>query len=72
VDSYRPLDYQVFVLRFWREAASGTWRGQIVHLPDQQAAAFANWEQAQTFVGRFVSQVDGGDLSSTGVDVKPA
>jgi hypothetical protein len=54
VDSYRPVEFQVFVLRFWREGTSGTWRGQIVHLPDQETAAFADWSQAVAFVGRFV------------------
>jgi hypothetical protein len=56
VDGYRPLEFQVFVMRFWREATSGTWRGQIVHLPDQETASFANWEQAQNFVRRFVAE----------------
>jgi len=54
MDYYRPLEYQVFVLRFWREGSSGTWRGQIVHLPDQETASFARWDQAQAFVSRFV------------------
>jgi hypothetical protein len=50
VDGYRLLDYQVFVLRFWREPSSGTWRGQVVHLPDQQMVSFAHWEQAQAYI----------------------
>jgi hypothetical protein len=54
VDPYRPLEFQVFVLRYWREGTSGVWRGQIVHLPDQETASFAHWEQAQAFIGRFV------------------
>ena len=61
VDAYRPLEYQVFVLRFWREGASGTWRGQIVHLPDQETASFARWDQAQAFVGRFVRPTGAAD-----------
>ena len=62
MDYYRPLEYQVFVLRWWREGPSGTWRGQIVHLPDQETAAFAHWEQAQAFVRRFVMETGGGKV----------
>jgi hypothetical protein len=60
VDSYRPLEYQVFVLRFWRESTSGTWRGQIVHLPDQETTSFASWDQAQEFVDQFVMDAQRG------------
>jgi hypothetical protein len=63
VDDYRPVEYQVFVLRFWREGTSGTWRGQIVHLPDQETVSFANWEQAQAFMGRFVPVTGLGQLT---------
>jgi hypothetical protein len=63
VDGYRPLEFQVFVLRFWREATSGTWRGQIVHLPDQETASFANWDQARAFVGRFVMETGIGKIA---------
>ena len=47
------MDFQVFVLRLWREASSGTWRGQIVHLPVQATTAFASWDQALAFVARY-------------------
>jgi len=57
VDVYRPLEFQVFVLRFQLETTSGSWRGQIVHLPDQESAAFANWNQARAFVARFVTDL---------------
>ena len=62
MDGYRPLEFQVFVLRYWREATSGTWRGQIVHLPSQETASFANWDQALAFVRRFVGESDVGPL----------
>lgn len=68
MDSYRPVEFQVFVLRFWRENTSGTWRGQIVHLPDQQALAFAHWHQAQAFVRRFVAGVDLADPADDNLD----
>ncbi len=65
---YQPLDFQVFVLRFWRESSSGIWRGQIVHLPDQQTVSFANWDQAQAFVRRFVAEPGIGSIPSGGQD----
>ena len=71
MDGYRPLEFQVFVLRYWREATSGTWRGQIVHLPGQETASFANWDQAQDFVKRFVGQSDSGLPPGAGQAASP-
>jgi hypothetical protein len=68
MDAYRPLDFQVFVLRFWRENTSGTWRGQIVHLPEQDSISFAHWDQAQAFVQRFVAGTGMGDRPLGGQD----
>ena len=61
MDGYQPVEFEVFVLRFWRESTSGTWRGQVVHLPEQQAITFAQWEQAQAFVRRFVAEAGRSD-----------
>ena len=72
MDSYRPLEYQVFVLRFWREGTSGTWRGQIVHLPDRETASFASWDQAQAFVGRFAMETGVGNIADDEGPVAPA
>jgi hypothetical protein len=55
VNGYQPLVREVFVVRVWREAAGGIWRGQIVHLPTQETASFAGWQQAEAFMARFVS-----------------
>ena len=71
MDGYRPLEYQVFVLRYWREATSGTWRGQIVHLPSQETASFANWDQAQAFVRHFVGESDMGPPPGAGQTATP-
>ena len=72
MDDYRPLEYQVFVLRFWREGTSGTWRGQIVHLPEQETASFARWDQAQAFVSRFVSDTGSGNRADDEAAGPPA
>ena len=72
MDSYRPLEYQVFVLRLWREGTSGTWRGQIVHLPEQETASFAKWDQAQAFVDRFVMKTAIGNIADDDGSGPPA
>ena len=54
MDTYQPLIREVFVIRVWREGVSGTWRGQIVHLPTQETLSFAAWPQAEAFVRRFL------------------
>ncbi len=54
MDQYQPLLWEVFVVRFQREAPSGPWRGKIIHLPDQATAAFTTWDQAEAFVRRFL------------------
>ena len=72
MNSYRPLVYQVFVLRLWREGTSGTWRGQIVHLPDQETTSFANWDQAKAFIGQFVLEMGIGNLADDDGSGPPA
>ena len=46
-----------FVIRLWREPSRQAWRGQIVHLPDQESAYFASFEQALAFIARFAPEV---------------
>ena len=72
MDGYQPLEYQAFVLRFWREGTSGAWRGQIVHLPDQQTASFANWDQAQAFVDQYVMKTGIGNMADDDGSRPPA
>jgi len=72
VDSYRLLEHQVFVLRFWREGSGGAWRGQIVHLPDQETTSFASWTQAMAFIDRFVRPSSTGDISEGAGTEPPA
>jgi hypothetical protein len=54
MSNYQPVRNDTFILRVWRESVSGTWRGQIVHLPGQESAYFATLAQAIAFIDRFV------------------
>jgi hypothetical protein len=54
MSDYQPIIWEVFIVRLQREAAGGTWHGQIVHLPDRQSYAFATLAQAEAFIARFV------------------
>lgn len=57
---YRPLRSEVFVLRLWQEASSGTWRGQAVHMSNRETFSFATWDQLQAFLGRFIGGLEAG------------
>jgi hypothetical protein len=57
MSNYQPVRNDTFILRVWHESASGTWRGQIVHLPGQESAYFATPAQAIAFIDRFVPGV---------------
>ena len=61
------INWQTFVVRIWQEAGSGTWRGQIVHLPDQVSVHFATLAQAAGFMQHYLPgismAVDGGRAS---------
>ncbi|MCI0398606.1 MAG: hypothetical protein L0332_18705 [Chloroflexi bacterium] len=54
MEGYEPVVCESFIVRLWRETASGTWRGQIVHLPGRESAYFATLAQAEAFMARFV------------------
>ena len=54
MSNYQPVTNDTFIMRVWRESASGTWRGQIVHVPGQESAYFATLDQALAFMNRFV------------------
>jgi len=51
------VNWQTFIVRIWQEGSSGTWRGQIVHLPDQDSRHFATIPQAAAFIAQYVSGV---------------
>jgi hypothetical protein len=57
-----PLTWETFVVRVWREASSGAWRGEIVHVPDRAAIHFASFAQAEEFMRRYVPDVEHADL----------
>lgn len=48
------INWQTFIVRIWQEASSGTWRGQIVHLPEQASHYFTTLEQALAFIQQYV------------------
>jgi len=54
IDSYHAVEWETFVVRVWREASSGAWRGEIVHVSDRAAIHFASFAQAEEFVRRYV------------------
>jgi hypothetical protein len=54
MSKYQPVTNDTFIVRVWRESASRTWRGQIVHLPGQESTYFATLAQAEAFIARFV------------------
>jgi hypothetical protein len=58
MDEYHSLVRETFVVRFWREATNLAWRGQIIHLPDQETAAFATWNQAEEIIRRFIPDLE--------------
>jgi hypothetical protein len=53
-DSFHAVEWETFVVRVWREPASGAWRGEIVHLPDRTAIHFASFAQVEEFMRRYV------------------
>jgi hypothetical protein len=59
MDGFQPLIWETFVIRLRREAVSGTWRGQIVHLPDRETASFTSLAQAEDFIRRFAQGIEG-------------
>jgi hypothetical protein len=54
MSNYQTVTNDTFIVRVWRESASGTWRGQIVHVPGQESAYVATLAQALAFIDRFV------------------
>jgi len=53
-DEYTPPEFESFVVRFWHEPASQTWRGKVIHVPSRTACDFVTLEQAVAFMRRFV------------------
>jgi len=64
VTEYRAQRSEVFVLRFWQEASSGTWHGQAVHVSGDETFAFATWDQVRDFLGKFIQGLEAGSRRS--------
>jgi hypothetical protein len=60
MNEYHSLVRQTFVVRLWREATNPAWRGQIVHLPDQESVPFTTLAEAEAFIHRFVPEIRAG------------
>jgi len=65
-ESFAPLTWETFVVRVWREAGSGAWRGEIVHVPDRASIHFASFAQAEEFVRRYVPDANRPDMIEPG------
>jgi hypothetical protein len=53
-DENTSPQFESFLVRFWHEPASQTWRGKVIHVSSRTACDFATWEQAVAFIRRFV------------------
>jgi hypothetical protein len=53
-DEYTPPQFESFLIRFWHEPASQTWRGKVIHVPTRTSCDFVMLEQAVTFMRQFV------------------
>lgn len=53
-DQYLPPRFESFLIRFWHEPASRTWRGRVIHMPSRTSHDFVTLEQALAFIHRFV------------------
>lgn len=73
MNEYHRLVRETFVVRLWREATNPAWRGQIVHLPEQETAPFTTLAEAEAFIRRFVPEIrvgqpPAGDTAGLGTD----
>jgi len=62
-DTFQTVRWETFVVRVWREASSGVWRGEVVHVPDRVAIHFASFAQAEEFMRRYVTGSETGPPS---------
>ncbi|MCS6839554.1 MAG: hypothetical protein RMJ54_09380 [Roseiflexaceae bacterium] len=54
----RPIQFETFILRIWREASGLAWRGEIIHLPDRTSIHVATLDQAISFIARYAPDLD--------------
>ena len=64
MNEYHRLVRETFVVRLWREATNPAWRGQIVHLSDQESVPFTTLAEAEAFIRRFVPEMRAGQPPS--------
>lgn len=56
----RPIQFETFILRIWREASGSAWRGAIIRLPDRASTHFATLDQAISCITRYAPDLDPG------------
>lgn len=56
----RPIQFETFILRIWREASGLAWRGEIIHLPGRTSTHFATLDQAIRFITSCMPDLDPG------------
>jgi hypothetical protein len=55
MNEYRPLQWEVFILRLRRETTEEVWQGEVIHLPDRESLRFINLAQAMDFIRDFTT-----------------
>jgi hypothetical protein len=71
MNEYHSLVRETFVVRLWREATNPAWRGQVMHLPDQESIHFTTLAEVEAFIHRFVPEIrpsHPGDSPGAGMD----
>ncbi len=53
-NEYTLPEFESFLVRFWQEPASHTWRGKVIHVPSRTFCDFVTLEQAAAFFRLFV------------------
>jgi len=53
-DEPLPPEFESFVVRFWHEPVSRSWRGRVIHVSSRSTCDFVTLEQALAFVRQFV------------------
>jgi hypothetical protein len=68
-DEYTLPEFETFVVRFWHEPASQTWRGKVIHVPSRTSCDSVTLEQAVAFIHRFVPVLPAATTDDTRADV---
>ena len=53
MDTPTNVILNTFVVRLWRDGASGEWRGQVTHIQSHETRYFSSPEQIEAFMSRY-------------------